>query len=67
MSGRQQVSVQALDGRWHFGPAEIEEQMRRAPKGAFASAADATQASARATVEDPDATSLTTKQVTKLF
>lgn len=60
---RQMISVQALDGRWHFGPSSMEQQMRSAPRGAFCGRRDT--ASARSSIEDPDATSLATKQTTK--
>lgn len=39
------ITVQARDGRWHFGPPESEEKLRASQRGAFKTAADATEAS----------------------
>lgn len=51
------VIVQAKDGKWDYGPPDMEEAMRAQAKGTFKSAADASEAATKATVEAPRATS----------
>lgn len=41
------VVVQALDGRWLYGPAELEEALRSEEFGQFETAADASQAATK--------------------
>lgn len=45
------IVVQAQDGRWVFGPVEFEAELRREPRGEYASAADASQAAGKAPAE----------------
>lgn len=41
------VVVQALDGRWVYGPPELEDALRSEEFGQFETAADASQAATR--------------------
>lgn len=41
------VVVQALDGRWNYGPPELAEALASEEHGAYATAADASQAATR--------------------